>query len=252
MDKKHVEQDEYLEKLWEMKEHGEVHMSALVQGLHGTFDIGIVEELVAGDLVVLSDETREISLTAKGEDQARKIIRAHRIGERLLYDVFGGEFEAGACEFEHMRSLEIVDGICTLLGHPRECPHGMPIPDGECCRRSAKTTQNMVVPLAEVAIGQSVRVAYINCRDDGQIHRLEGLQIRPGAVIKLHQRYPCCVVECESASIALDDEILDSICVWDNTPQSHPDTDVSAPVLPVSRQKWLRSLCFWKRNNQLR
>lgn len=251
MDKKHVAQDEYLEKLWEMKEHEETRMSALLKVLNDNFDFGIVEEMAADDMVALSDENREITLTAKGEARAREIIRAHRIGERLLYDVFGGEFEAGACEFEHMRSLEIVDGICTLLGHPRECPHGIPIPDGECCRRSAKTTQNMVVPLAEAAIGQSVRVAYINCRDDGQIHRLEGLQIRPGAVIKLHQRYPCSVVECESASIALDDEILDSICVWANTPQSPPDTVMPAPVDPLPRQKWWRSLCFWKRKNQV-
>jgi Mn-dependent DtxR family transcriptional regulator len=23
--------------------------------------------------------------------------------------------------------------MCTLLGHPTACPHGSPIPKGECC-----------------------------------------------------------------------------------------------------------------------
>jgi hypothetical protein len=37
------------------------------------------------------------------------------------------------CKFEHILSPDVTDRICTLLGHPLECPHGSPIPQGPCC-----------------------------------------------------------------------------------------------------------------------
>ncbi|MBU0698618.1 MAG: metal-dependent transcriptional regulator [Proteobacteria bacterium] len=247
---KRREKEEYLEKLWEMKELGQAGMHDLRLAMDGNFEGEVIGEMTREGLVEVNGENQIIALTEKGETQARKIIRAHRIGERLLYDVFGGEFEAAACELEHMNSLEIVDSICTLLGHPRQCPHGKPIPAGECCRHSAKTSQNLVVPLRELEIGQSARVAYINCGDDGQMHRLFGLQIRPGIMIKLHQRYPCCVVECEDASIALDDEIASSICVWANTPQYQPEIKTPVKLQGNHGRRWRRYFSFGCKKKQ--
>ena len=34
---------------------------------------------------------------------------------------------------EHILSPEATDRICSFLGHPRTCPHGSPIPAGQCC-----------------------------------------------------------------------------------------------------------------------
>ncbi|MBF0511516.1 MAG: metal-dependent transcriptional regulator [Candidatus Omnitrophica bacterium] len=124
--------------------------------------------------------------------------------------------EGIACEFEHTVSLELVNGICTLLGHPKECPHGMPIPEGECCRQAAKTASSFIIPLSDLKLGESARIAYINCKSDQQIHKLEGLCIRPGVTIKLHQNYPTYVIECEGASIALDGDVVANISVWKN------------------------------------
>jgi DtxR family Mn-dependent transcriptional regulator len=221
MNKGHTK-EEYLERLWEMKEKEQVSVRDLEEAMASDFDRKFIEELSMDGLVVFTDGERNIGLTVDGESQARQIIRAHRIGERLLFDVFGEEFEKGACEFEHTKTIELVDGICTLLGHPRNCPHGMPIPEGDCCLRLAKTTNNAVVSLVEMEIGQSTRVAYIESRDDHRMHKLNGLQIRPGVLIRLHQRYPCYVVECEGGNIALDDNIAASIRVWSNSPHDQP------------------------------
>ncbi len=46
------------------------------------------------------------------------------------------EIEQQACKFEHILSPEATDKICTFLGHPAACPHGDPIPPGECCVRA--------------------------------------------------------------------------------------------------------------------
>src|SRR5438477_12227297 len=75
--------------------------------------------------------------TPAGEERARTVIRRHRLAERLFMDVLSirdeVEVESSACKFEHILSPDVTDRICTLLGHPVECPHGSPIPPGECC-----------------------------------------------------------------------------------------------------------------------
>lgn len=206
--------DEYLEQLWSMKEKNINSIDELKKELHVEFNEQILQELIKEKLVEADDNYQNIKLTDKGEKEARHIIRAHRLAERLISDVLGGEFEAGAGEFEHTINPELVDGICTLLGHPRECPHGRPIPEGECCKRCDKTAQASVIPLTDLEIGQSAQVAYVQCKSDQQMHRIDGLQIRPGATVKLHQKYPTIVIECEGASIALDNEVASNIRVW--------------------------------------
>ena len=214
--------EEYLEILWGIKEEGKDSMDALRSTIGEKFDARIIDELSSEDLVELPEGNSRIILTEKGGDYARRIIRAHRLAERLIYDVLGSEFESGACEFEHTIATELVDSICTLLGHPRECPHGNPIPDGECCRCSARTAESSVIPLTELEIGRSGRVAYVNHKSDRRFHRVDALHIRPEAVIKLHQKYPCYVIECENSNIAMDREIAANISIWKEPLQFQP------------------------------
>jgi len=208
------EKDEYIEQLWYMKEEGKNSANALKSTMNENYDAAIIDELSSEDMVQLSQDSNMIALTEKGTDYARQLIRAHRLAERLVYDVLGGDFESGACEFEHTVTPELVDSICILLGHPRACPHGMPIPKGQCCKNSFRIAQSSVIPLVELEVGQSARVAYINCKSDQQLHKIDSLCMRPGAVVTLHQRYPTYVVECEGSNIAMDEEIVSNICVW--------------------------------------
>jgi len=214
------EKEEYLEILWRMKSEEKDSMDVLKDAMGERFSAEIIDELLSEYLVELTEDNNKITLTKEGLDYARRIIRAHRIAERLIYDVLGSEFESGACEFEHIVAPELVDSICTLLGHPRECPHGMPIPEGECCKRSAKTAQNSVIPLTELSVGLSVRIAYVSCKNDSQLHKINGLQIRPGIFVKMHQIYPSYVIECEGVNIAMDKEIVSNIHVWRKPPNS--------------------------------
>jgi DtxR family Mn-dependent transcriptional regulator len=204
--------DEILERLWTMKESGRETIEELREILGELFDEGELEGLVRDGFV--RRERELVSLTDAGLERARRLVRAHRLGERLIHDVLGKDYEPGACEFEHIVDTGIVDGICTLLGHPRECPHGYPIPEGECCRRFARFAGRHVVPLTELEVGQSARIAYVYAKSDREMHRLASLEITPGAKVKLHQKSPAFVVECEGASIALDDEVAEGINVW--------------------------------------
>ena len=226
---KHNEKDEYLEALWCMREKGQDSIGSLESFIGDGFDAGTIDELLSEDLVEVSENSR-IFLTKKGEIPARRIIRAHRLGERLIYDVLGGKFESGACEFEHMVETGLVNSICILLGHPRECPHGMPIPEGECCRQNAKVAESSVFPLTELEQGEFARVAYVNGRNNQRTQRMGVLQIRPGSAIRVLQKYPCYVVDCEGGNIAIGDEEVSCISVWKppNERQSYDKSSIQS------------------------
>lgn len=216
-----VQHEEYLEQLWQIKESGEDQASieALAARLDGEFDPHVIDHLDQQGLVDLSADRKRMVFTERGEEYARRIIRSHRLAERMLHDILRirqGEiqFEAGACEFEHLVSPELIESICTLLGHPRECPHGKPIPEGECCRKSARLMECTPRPLTEFRVSDQARVAYVKCDRDDQIHRLDGLHIRPGILLKLHQTYPSFVIECEGTRIAMESKVASCIYVW--------------------------------------
>ncbi len=208
------DKDEFLEQLWSMKERNSYSIDELKGKVHTEYNELILNELIEENVVERNSDDNTVKLTEQGEKEARPIIRAHRLAERLISDVLGKEYEEGAGEFEHTINLELVDGICTLLGHPTECPHGRPIPEGDCCRRSTRTARTPVIPVTELEIGQSAKIAYVQAKNDQQMHRVDGLQIRPGVVVKLHQKLPTFVIECEGMSIALDEEVAENIKVW--------------------------------------
>jgi DtxR family Mn-dependent transcriptional regulator len=213
--KKNIEFDEYLEALWHMKEDGRVSVEELKAEVGERFNPDTLSALHVDGLAEIYEEVR-IRLTPAGRDKAVRIIRAHRLAERLMFDVMGvsRDIEEGACEFEHTVTPQLVDSICVMLGHPRECPHGLPIPPGECCKNASTTIETSVIHLTDLEVGRAARIAYINCDRDQDLHRLNGLQIRPGVTVKLHQTYPSFVIECEGSNIAIDDVIARNICVW--------------------------------------
>jgi len=135
--------DHLLEQIWICGEEGK---PAQVERLHASGTAGklsaVPEEPAARVLSRMSDlrlvalQNGEVQLTPVGSQRARDVVRRHRLAERLFKDTFSvGDSEARtqACRFEHIISPELDERICTFLGHPTTCPHGNPIPPGDCC-----------------------------------------------------------------------------------------------------------------------
>ena len=92
--------------------------------------------LAQEDWVSLSEG--RLLLTGRGEKRAQAAVRRHRLAERLFFDTFGmneDQLHESAHKIEHSLSPEVTEKICTFLHHPLTCPHGSPIPRGECCAR---------------------------------------------------------------------------------------------------------------------
>lgn len=212
--KNSVERDEHLEKLWHIRDEKSDSFVNLKEHMGDVFNQATIDELHRDGMVDIVSGSDRITLTKKGEERARSIIRAHRIAERLFYNVLGRDSEKEACEFEHNVSIQLVDSICTLLGHPRECPHGLPIPQGRCCEEAATSMHSLVMPLTSLSVGSSARVAYVNFGNEQRFHKVEGLHVRKNALIKLCQKNPAFVIECEGATIAIDTDIASRIHIW--------------------------------------
>jgi DtxR family Mn-dependent transcriptional regulator len=122
--------------------------------------------------------------------------------------------EEGACEFEHILQPQVVESICTLLGHPRECPHGAPIPEGPCCLEDKEVVDNVVVPLDRIEAGGTGKVAYIKTSSHTRLHKLISFGLTPGVTLKVHQKSPSYVISCEQTELALEEDVAREIYVW--------------------------------------
>jgi len=226
--------DEHLETLWHLLENNESDIHNFRSHTKGTFDEAIVKILTDDGYITLEGDT--IVLTDRGFARAEQIMRRHRLAERLLTDVLGmqlGDIEVAACEFEHILAPELTESICTLLGHPRECPHGGRIPEGECCRQVRTTLSSAVIPLSEVDVGEAVKVAYINTRSNSRMHKLSHFGVLPGSSVSVHQRYPSFVITCGDHQIAIEEDIAREVYVWQK--EKPPVTD-STPK--QQRKRW--------------
>jgi DtxR family Mn-dependent transcriptional regulator len=124
----------YLRTLFELGEEGVVPLRArLAERLHQS--VPTVSETVARlqrqDLVRLTPPDNHIALTPKGETQAVRVMRKHRLAECLLIDVLRlpwQDVHEEACRWEHVISDEAERRIHALLGHPTRTPYGTEIP----------------------------------------------------------------------------------------------------------------------------
>ena len=123
----------YLRTIYELEEEGIVPLRArIAERLHQSGPT--VSQTVArmerdGLLTVEGD--RHLELTDDGRRLATRVMRKHRLAERLLTDVIGLDWElvhAEACRWEHVMSETVERRLVELLDHPTESPYGNPIP----------------------------------------------------------------------------------------------------------------------------
>lgn len=206
--------DEILEAVWTEMEEGR-------DTVGGVLDVAEVEDKKeALDLVIKSgllvEQEGRLKFTPEGERRARLIIRRHRLAERLFSEVLQLEthhIESNACTFEHLLSPEVTESVCTFLSHPPTCPHGKPIPRGECCEKLKPHHKPLVTRLSDLAPGEYGRIVFITPKNHARLDRLGSMGIMPDSVIKLHQKRPSYVVEIGETALAIDSEIIQEIYV---------------------------------------
>lgn len=202
---------EILEALWiHIEEEGKKPLDIGVSR-----DDTAVEELVK--LGFIRKEQNHIQLLEKGKSHALACVRRHRIAERLLVDVFDVRkkiIDEISCKFEHLLHEGLEDKVCTLLGHPKVCPHGKPIPQGNCClEKHNKKFPKMLSPLTGLEINEKGQVAYLQAKDSVTMQKLISIGAIPGVSITLLQKFPSYVFKIGSSQFAIDKELAMRIYV---------------------------------------
>ena len=129
----HVEM--YLKAIWHIKERSEpVKISTIAKMLNVRQPsvVQMLKKLNEQNLVNYSKAG--VSLTEGGEKVGSSMMRNSRLLEVLMDSALKVEIdEEMVCGIEHHMSRQFTDALCTMLKHPRKCPHGHAIPPGNCC-----------------------------------------------------------------------------------------------------------------------
>ena len=212
--------DEVLEAMWVAREKGhqsldEVRTICQADAQQPVDVNSSLEEMRRRNLV--TDDEESFNFTPEGEKMAEAIIRRHRLAERLLSDVLNvseQSMEVTACQFEHILNPEVTESVCSFLGHPPLCPHGSPIPKGDCCQTySNEKIEPLVSRLSDFELGKHGKIAFITPSFHKRFDRLTALGLIVGNEIMVHQRQPSFVVRIGETELALDKEIAREIYV---------------------------------------
>ncbi|MDA8238913.1 MAG: FeoA domain-containing protein [Nitrospiraceae bacterium] len=204
--------DEALELLWVLEEEGHREVDRFSLSSDDADISSLIETLKEDGLAAVAEG--DIHLTEKGRKIARGLIRRQRLAERLFTDVFEMPENTvldDACKMEHILSEELTESVCIFLGHPPTCPHGKPIPRGECCKKLKVEVAPVVTRLSEFEVGATGKITFIVPSDPSRISKLNSLGITAGSVIKFLQRIPSCVLQIDETTVALDPEIAKEI-----------------------------------------
>jgi len=172
--------ENYLKEIYELEElkgHARVSDLILIFGVSPGTISSALAKLERMNLVTRKD--RKINLTEEGRKLAEKLIRAHRLSERLLTDIIGIDWVRAheiAHRLEHVWPDDVLERLDEILGRPRTCPHGHPIPG-----RMGKVEG---VKLSEARPGK-YRVVMIIREEEWVLRRALELGLFPGKEVRV-------------------------------------------------------------------
>ncbi len=127
----------YLKAIWYIREQGEDVKVSSIANLLNVKQPSVVQmlhKLKEANLVEYNKGRNIVKMTTAGDAIGKQMIRNTRLLEVLMKDALKIEIdEEMICGIEHHMKKKFTDALCTLLSHPRECPHKYPIPYGQCC-----------------------------------------------------------------------------------------------------------------------
>ena len=191
--------DEYLETIYflafpigEYRPHvsGAPTLAARVAEMLGVSRASAGEMLkrLEADGLIERGERKEALLTDAGRARAERVVRKHRIIERLLTDFMGytaAEAHVHADELGDTFSDEMVERIAARLGHPERCPHGWPVDP------SFEQAENRhLAPLSDLAVGTRATIVRLAEHDGELLHWFYEQGLEPGREIEVRDAHP--------------------------------------------------------------
>src|SRR5919198_6687045 len=131
---------------------------------------------------------KEALLTPTGRERAERVVRRHRIIERLLTDFMGytaAEAHVFADELGDTFTDDMVERIDDRLGRPERCPHGWPVDP-----KVEQAENNELAPLSELGPGDAATIVRLAEHDGELLHWFYDQGLEPGAEIEVREVRP--------------------------------------------------------------
>jgi DtxR family Mn-dependent transcriptional regulator len=130
----HVEM--YLKAIWHIKEAGDPVKISTIAKMLNVRQPSVVQMLKKlNESKLVNYNKSGVSLTKNGEDIGSNMMRNSRLLEVLMDSALKVDIdEEMVCGIEHHMNTQFTDALCTMLKHPRKCPHDHDIPRGNCCK----------------------------------------------------------------------------------------------------------------------
>ena len=130
----HIEM--YLKAIWHIKERGEDVKISTIAKMLNVRQPSVVQMLKKLNIKNLVNYNKAgVKLTEEGQAVGANMMRNSRLLEVLMESTLKVKIdEEMVCGIEHHMKKEFTDALCTMLKHPRKCPHDREIPMGECCK----------------------------------------------------------------------------------------------------------------------
>lgn len=155
---------------------------------------------------------RKLRLLPEGRSIALKVIRKHRLAERLLTDHLKIPWDHAheqSCRLEHILSDTVIDSLEEFLGYPKTCPHGHPIPD-----KDGNVELTDAPRLSDFSEGAVVVVERVSEESAEVLRYLEEQKVFPGEEVKIVKVAPFegpLLVEIGGESLPLSREIASKV-----------------------------------------
>jgi DtxR family Mn-dependent transcriptional regulator len=133
-------------------------------------------------------EHKEALLTETGRARAEKVVRKHRIIERLLTDFMGysaAEAHVHADELGDTFTDDMVERIEARLGNPDRCPHGWPVDPAV-----EQAENNELAPLSDLGTGSRATIVRLAEHDGDLLHWFYEQDLVPGREIEVRDAQP--------------------------------------------------------------
>ncbi len=182
--------EEYLEAIYRLDREGPgVTTSGLAADLHvAPASVSGMLKKLASDGYLAYQARGEARLTERGLGVAVRVMRRHRLAECFLFSVLGmpwDEVHEEACRLEHAISARVEERLVAILGDPRFCPHGLPIPNSDLSEPA-----RIEYKLSDVEAGHSIRVVDVAEDVPEMLRFLDSIGVRPGSVVEVAIRGP--------------------------------------------------------------
>lgn len=204
----------YLKSIIELEEQGIVPLRARIAERleHSGPTVSQTVARMERDGLVVVDADRHLALTDDGRELATRVMRKHRLAERLLSDVIGLEWSLvhdEACRWEHVMSEQVETRLLSILPEHTTGPYGNPIPAlGDLgadpavvpatisLTRAVKSGEKQIVGIAWLAEPLQVDVELLA--------QLQETGIMPGTVVNVESDGDYVSIRAEGSSDVLD------------------------------------------------